>query len=1502
MLLVVVYAGLLIWLLCTPVNSRLCDFNSNDCQWKIQQSDTPKKGTPSPLKEFVLSTRQQVDKLGVNGSVLDINPLLPKGNDHVRLVGKKKRSQLEGSVEVNKNGKWGTVCDFRWNDTDASVVCRTLGYSGGRAYQGAHFGRGTGMAGLMEGVQCKGIESSILDCKDKRSTTSCSHDEDAGVSCGGDTFALLSSTDSRTSHSEVPDEKIKGVIQSVWYKAGTKQRLMASFYTILYGSECTLTMSMCTQTRTRHIHTFNSSSTKGWTLERVNFTLQTSEEFYLQLHGHILSANSFIVLDKINLEELTDQGDLAVEICALSEFDCGAGVCIPAHKRCNLVVDCPDNSKYSDEDSCGSLPDEMMCAFENSTCGWHNVGNGKDFTWIHKISVSGQGYVRAYAPNVALHLDNAVLESATYARPPPQVFDPSSPYFNMCKLRFHLIISSTILNLKMTSFCDGVQGSKTLLYKFGGDKTNWEYVVVPLADPKGSYHLQFNVCGNGIYPNVQIANISLSEECFTLQGMAAVGNITVEPETCDLITTTPVLINNTTSEDRASNRTTRYEFKPCNAMGPEGPTQVKCDESYKSTPIKVEVIAEGQMKGIQIWTVPEDGTYLITAIGAAGGVGVKSDMNSKLMGSYVSGRYNLTAGDLLYIVVGQEGTNACSSQMVSDKVNDICREGKPATENEEEFFAENGGGGGGGGGASFVFKKDSITDELIPLIVAGGGGGLAYRSNSSHNSYQGVMLDTGPPRCGFTNPNGAGGGGGSVSCNTTAAFPQAGQSLLQGARGGSSCNKSIVSLNWNTPGGFGGGGGACASGGGGGGYSGGNVSLQDALEHSGGRGTSYYHPDTQTPEILPGVGDGYGLVEVTLLMNCRCQYWCNITDFDKKKYTCKCKDEQQLAPDQHHCVEPDKDAQKTVENDGLELHYIVVIALGATFMLVIVSSTMGCLYRQHQKHKQSNITMELGQRTNRQYTVNTSTHNGTIQPRTALPMGMMAEYNPNYDFVGAKYPEKHLPELNRHKLRLTRALGRGAFGEVYKGYLAGVPHMTEELPVAVKTLPVYSTEESEMEFLMEAMIMSKFSHPNIVKLLGVCFESHPRYIILELLEGGDLKTFLRESRPKPGAVSSSLTVADLLKLSIDIAKGCQHLEECHFIHRDIAARNCLLTCKNGDRMAKIADFGMARDIYRSDYYKKGGKAMLPIKWMPPEAFLDGLFTTKTDVWSFGILLWEIFSMGYMPYPGRTNQDVMQFVTTGGRLEPPDNCPLPIYQLMSICWAAIPETRPIFTELLEHLERCIQNPDVVNAQLPVFYPIPALEKVGTIIRPPDNLPPLAMQPLPEETFHLDVHESDSREPLLTPSSCHQEDKNCMFNDNNNGPNDNTALQCSSLVVRLTPPDSVSKSASESSTHQKSNQSLSDSSNAFCPDVLDATTQCGDAKPSKTNNMSVNNAHVKHLSAESSPLLSQDEASSQSSHDNDCNTRSRSESSSVKSTDRKMAASIFERLRKGSMKKS
>lgn len=239
--------------------------------------------------------------------------------------------------------------------------------------------------------------------------------------------------------------------------------------------------------------------------------------------------------------------------------------------------------------------------------------------------------------------------------------------------------------------------------------------------------------------------------------------------------------------------------------------------------------------------------------------------------------------------------------------------------------------------------------------------------------------------------------------------------------------------------------------------------------------------------------------------------------------------------------------------------------------------------------------------------------------------------------------------------------------------------------------------------------LSKFSHQNIVRCVGLSFQAAPRLILLELMSGGDMKSFLRHSRPHPGQLSP-LTMQDLLQLAQDIAQGCHYLEENHFIHRDIAARNCLLSCSGDSRVAKIGDFGMARDIYQASYYRKGGRTLLPVKWMPPEALLEGLFTSKTDSWSFGVLLWEIFSLGYMPYPGHTNQEVLDFIATGNRMDPPRNCPGPVYRIMTQCWQLQPELRPDFASILERIQYCTQDPDVLNSPLPM-EPGPIVEEEG-----------------------------------------------------------------------------------------------------------------------------------------------------------------------------------------------
>uniref|UniRef100_A0A8C7S057 Tyrosine-protein kinase receptor n=1 Tax=Oncorhynchus mykiss TaxID=8022 RepID=A0A8C7S057_ONCMY len=336
---------------------------------------------------------------------------------------------------------------------------------------------------------------------------------------------------------------------------------------------------------------------------------------------------------------------------------------------------------------------------------------------------------------------------------------------------------------------------------------------------------------------------------------------------------------------------------------------------------------------------------------------------------------------------------------------------------------------------------------------------------------------------------------------------------------------------------------------------------------------------------------------------------------------------------------------------------------------------------------------------------------------------IMTDYNPNYCFAGKSASVNDLKEVPRRNISLTRGLGHGAFGEVYEGMAAGIPGEPSPMQVAVKVSPDTNKkrEINKQTYTQNilGLIHLKFSHQNIVRCIGVSLQALPRFILLELMAGGDLKSFLRETRPRLEH-PSSLSMEDLLNVARDIAQGCQYLEENQFIHRDIAARNCLLTTKGPGRVAKIGDFGMARDIYRASYYRKGGRAMLPVKWMPPEAFMEGIFTSKTDTWSFGVLLWEIFSLGYMPYPSRSNQEVLEFVTSGGRMDPPKNCPGPVYRIMTQSWQHQPEDRPNFSTILERIDYCLQDPDVVTVPLPVEYgPLPE-EEERVPMRPEDPM--------------------------------------------------------------------------------------------------------------------------------------------------------------------------------------
>ncbi|ROJ78752.1 Proto-oncogene tyrosine-protein kinase ROS [Anabarilius grahami] len=218
--------------------------------------------------------------------------------------------------------------------------------------------------------------------------------------------------------------------------------------------------------------------------------------------------------------------------------------------------------------------------------------------------------------------------------------------------------------------------------------------------------------------------------------------------------------------------------------------------------------------------------------------------------------------------------------------------------------------------------------------------------------------------------------------------------------------------------------------------------------------------------------------------------------------------------------------------------------------------------------------------------------------------------------------------------------------------------------------------------------ISQFNHPNILRLLGVCLLNEPHYLILELMEGGDLRSYLRGARPT-NTRKELLNLTSLLDISLDAATGCAYLERMHFVHRDIAARNCLVSFRSftdPERIVKIGDFGLARDVYKNDYYRKKGEGLLPVRWMSPESLTDGIFNKYSDVWAFGVLLWEIMTLGKLPYPTYTNHEVLSHINTGGRLPSPAGCPQRLYNLMMSCWSKEPTERPNFQCLEETLSK------------------------------------------------------------------------------------------------------------------------------------------------------------------------------------------------------------------------
>ncbi|XP_071253236.1 epithelial discoidin domain-containing receptor 1-like isoform X1 [Salvelinus alpinus] len=314
-----------------------------------------------------------------------------------------------------------------------------------------------------------------------------------------------------------------------------------------------------------------------------------------------------------------------------------------------------------------------------------------------------------------------------------------------------------------------------------------------------------------------------------------------------------------------------------------------------------------------------------------------------------------------------------------------------------------------------------------------------------------------------------------------------------------------------------------------------------------------------------------------------------------------------------------------------------------------------------------------------------------------------------------------LPELPRHCLVFKEKLGEGQFGEVHLCEIESpqdLPNLEfpfnvrkgRPLLVAVKILRPDASKNARNDFLKEGKILSRLKDPNIIRLLGVCVSSDPLCMVTEYMESGDLNQYLshRVLLDKTGPTHNTPTISypALIAMASQIASGMKFLSSLNFVHRDLATRNCLVGGekgesggdRGGERPIKIADFGMSRNLYAGDYYRIQGRAVLPIRWMAWECILMGKFTTASDVWAFGVTLWEMLSVCQeQPYSNLTDEQVIdnagEFFRDHGRqvyLSRPDVCPQGLYDLMLSCWNRDCKLRPSFAHIHSFLTEDAMN--------------------------------------------------------------------------------------------------------------------------------------------------------------------------------------------------------------------
>uniref|UniRef100_A0AAR2J0U5 Fibroblast growth factor receptor n=1 Tax=Pygocentrus nattereri TaxID=42514 RepID=A0AAR2J0U5_PYGNA len=430
----------------------------------------------------------------------------------------------------------------------------------------------------------------------------------------------------------------------------------------------------------------------------------------------------------------------------------------------------------------------------------------------------------------------------------------------------------------------------------------------------------------------------------------------------------------------------------------------------------------------------------------------------------------------------------------------------------------------------------------------------------------------------------------------------------------------------------------------------------------------------------------------------------NVTEEESGEYICKVS---------NYIGQANQSAWLTVTKASapvVELTYLEVLIYCVGFFLICMMVVIAVLVKMHSTAKKSDFSSQMAvhklaksiplrrQVTESKICVSvdssSSLHSGAMLVK---PSRLSSSGSPMLSGVSEyELPQDPRWELPRDKLVLGKPLGEGCFGQVVMGEVLG---MDKDKPnritkVAVKMLKSDATEKDLSDLISEMEMMKIIGkHKNIINLLGACTQDGPLYVIVEFASKGNLREYLRARRPpgmeycyNPDQVPvENMSIKDLVSCAYQVARGMEYLASKKCIHRDLAARNVLVT---EDNVMKIADFGLARDIHHIDYYKKTTNGRLPVKWMAPEALFDRIYTHQSDVWSFGVLLWEIFTLGGSPYPGVPVEELFKLLKEGHRMDRPSTCTHELYMMMRDCWHAVPSQRPTFKQLVEDLDRTL----------------------------------------------------------------------------------------------------------------------------------------------------------------------------------------------------------------------